>query len=130
MRLTPVRPTNQNKETRMDHSTLVSKLVKPGEQIKSEVTANDCNLLHMVVGVCGEAGELLDAVKKATIYRKPLDRENVIEEMGDLEFYLEGIRQELGITRDECLRSNISKLMVRYNGKYSNHAAQARADKE
>ena len=51
----------------------------------------------MVVGVSGEAGELLDAVKKAVIYRKPLDLENVIEELGDLEFYMEGLRQGLEI---------------------------------
>lgn len=64
------------------------------------------------------------------IYRKELDRENVIEELGDLEFYLEGIRQGLGLTREECLEHNIRKLSKRYEGlKYSDKAAQDRADK-
>ena len=84
----------------------------------------------MTIGISGEAGELLDAVKKAVIYRKPLDIKNVIEELGDLEFYMEGLRQGLNITRDEVLEANIAKLSVRYNGlKYSDVSAQERADK-
>jgi NTP pyrophosphatase (non-canonical NTP hydrolase) len=83
----------------------------------------------MVLGISGEAGELLDAVKKATIYRKPLDRVNVVEELGDLEFYMRGLRESLGITREETLGLNISKLRKRYTAKYSDEAAIHRADK-
>jgi NTP pyrophosphatase (non-canonical NTP hydrolase) len=83
----------------------------------------------MAMGVSGEAGELLDAIKKSAIYRKPLDIANVIEELGDLEFYMEGIRQSLGITRRECLDANIAKLICRYGDHYSDEAANARADK-
>jgi NTP pyrophosphatase (non-canonical NTP hydrolase) len=84
----------------------------------------------MAVGVSGEAGELLDAVKKHAIYNLPLDRDNVIEELGDLEFYLRGIRLNLVITRYECLLSNIKKLRKRYGKKYSNRAAKERKDKK
>jgi NTP pyrophosphatase (non-canonical NTP hydrolase) len=104
--------------------------VKPGKQIVSELTGSDTNLLHMVIGISGEAGELLDAIKKAVIYRKELDRNNVIEELGDIEFYLEGLRQELGLSREECLAANVAKLQKRYGDKYSDSAAQIRADKE
>jgi NTP pyrophosphatase (non-canonical NTP hydrolase) len=114
----------------ISHSELVRSLVKPGARIKEEVTADEMHLLHMLMGVCGEAGELLDAIKKAIIYRKPLDRVNVVEELGDLEFYMEGIRQGLNITREETLEANISKLSTRYAGlQYSNQAAVDRADK-
>jgi len=71
----------------------------------------------------------LDAIKKSAIYKKTLDRPNVIEELGDLEFYMQGLRSALGITREDTLRHNISKLTKRYGDKYSNQAAQARADK-
>src|SRR5438045_1559447 len=109
------------------HPELVKALVKPGKRILFEMSPSDANLTHMAIGVSGEAGELLDAIKKKTIYQKELDRENVIEELGDLEFYMEGLRQELGITRDECLAHNISKLSKRYEKlTYSNEAAQAR----
>src|SRR6266850_1248716 len=109
------------------HEKLVEVLVKPGEQILREMTADDAHLTHMIMGVCGESGELLDAIKKKTIYQKDLDIENIIEELGDIEFYLEGIRQLLKISRKQCLAHNISKLSKRYEGlKYSNEAAQAR----
>ena len=84
----------------------------------------------MAMGVSGESGELLDAIKKATIYRKPIDMDNVIEELGDLEFYMEGLRQGLGITREQTLEANIKKLSVRYASlSYSDQQAQDRADK-
>jgi NTP pyrophosphatase (non-canonical NTP hydrolase) len=117
--------------SQITHPELVKALVKPGETIARELTGSDANLWHMASCIPGEAGELFDAVKKRVIYRKILDRDNVIEELGDLEFYLEGLRQELGITREECLQANIHKLSKRYMDlKYSNQAAQARADKD
>lgn len=113
------------------HAGMVKRLVKPSVTIKEELSARDCNLVHAILGISGEVGELLDAIKKNTIYRKPLDKVNVIEELGDLEFYLEMLRQELGLSREECLQANIDKLSKRYDaGKYTNLAAIARADKQ
>jgi NTP pyrophosphatase (non-canonical NTP hydrolase) len=115
---------------RPTHAEMVRTLVKPGSHIASALTANEADLWHAATGVVGEAGELIDAVKKHVIYRKDIDRANVVEELGDIEFYLEQVRQNLGITRDETLEANIDKLSVRYNGlKYSDQAAQDRADK-
>jgi NTP pyrophosphatase (non-canonical NTP hydrolase) len=111
------------------HPELVAALAKPGVDICNSLTPLDAHLLHMVVGISGEAGELLDAIKKTTIYGKSLDRENVIEELGDLEFYMEGLRASLQITREETIQQNISKLSKRYGTKYSNQAAIQRADK-
>lgn len=115
----------------IEYSDMVRALAKPGDIIASEMSGSDAHMLHMAVGVSGEAGELLDAIKKAVIYRKPIDRENVVEELGDLEFYMEGLRQGLGISREETLTANIAKLGIRYEGlKYSDAGAHARADKQ
>lgn len=115
----------------MTHAELVSKLVKPGYEILSTLTARETHLIHMVLGISGEAGELLDAIKKCVIYNRPLDRKNVIEELGDLDFYMEGIRQALEITREECLKANIEKLSKRYPGiRYTDEAAKERKDKQ
>jgi NTP pyrophosphatase (non-canonical NTP hydrolase) len=114
----------------VQHSEMVTKLLKSGDKIRGELTGEDCNLIHLAMGVSGEAGELLDAIKKATIYRKAFDYGNVVEELGDIEFYLEGLRQALGLTREEILFQNISKLSKRYDGlTYTNEAAINRADK-
>jgi len=112
------------------HHEMVTCLVKCGEKIKEEITGDEAHLLHMAVGICGEAGELIDAVKKAVIYRKKLDLDNVIEELGDLEFYMEGVRQAVGVSREQCLKANIEKLRKRYEGfVYMDQSAQDRADK-
>lgn len=108
----------------------VKRLCKPGAVICEELTPHDCNLLHMALGVSGEAGEVLDAVKKAVIYRKPLDRENIIEEAGDILFYLTGLLSAVGSSTKEAIRLNREKLRLRYVSQcYSDHDAQTRADK-
>ena len=113
-----------------EHKLLVAALAKPGEDIVDSLTPDGAHLLHMAVGIAGESGELLDAIKKAVIYCKPIDVENVVEELGDLEFYMEGLRDRLGITRQQTLQANVAKLSKRYKaGSYSDKAAQERADK-
>jgi NTP pyrophosphatase (non-canonical NTP hydrolase) len=114
----------------MNHGELVKALCKPGLSIQKELKPSDCNIIHMCMGISGEAGELVDAIKKTVMYRKPLDMEHVIEELGDIEFYLEGLRQQLGITREETIEHNMSKLGARYSsGAYSDKQAVTRADK-
>ena len=117
------------------HPQLVSALSKPGVDILKQLTPEDCHQWHMSSCIMGEAGELFDAVKKDVIYGKPIDRANVVEELGDLEFYIEGLRSSLNITREETLVANISKLRERYEKKtgvltYTDRAAQERADKQ
>lgn len=67
---------------------LVRALAKPGEDILFSLDAHKCHMLHMAVGLSGEAGELLDAVTE----------ENLLEELGDAFFYLEGLLQGVGST--------------------------------
>ncbi|MNF40756.1 MazG nucleotide pyrophosphohydrolase domain protein [compost metagenome] len=108
---------------------MVTALIKPGIDILATLTPESVNLWHLGTGVGGEAGELLDAIKKYVAYNKPLDRENVIEELGDLMFYMEGIMQAINVSRDEVVAFNIQKLGKRYAQGYSDRAAQERADK-
>lgn len=86
-------------------------------------------LMHCAVGIAGEAGELLDAIKKTWVYDKSLDRANVIEELGDIEFYAEALRTLLDIDRDEVIAANVAKLEKRYPTKYTDELALARLDK-
>jgi len=113
------------------YDEMVLALVKPGDDIIASLTPEKAHVLHMAVGISGESGELLDAIKKHVIYNKELDRENVIEELGDIEFYMEGLRQGLNIRREEVLSHNIAKLGARYaDMRYTDAAAQQRADKQ
>lgn len=42
---------------------------------------------HMAMGVVGEFGEIIDAIKKSEIYGKELDKVNLTEEVGDALWY-------------------------------------------
>jgi len=114
----------------VDYSTFVSRLLKDGKDILESLTPEKCNQWHLAVGIAGEAGELADAFKKYVVYNKPLDRKNVIEELGDLEFFIEATRQSIGVSREDVLLANEEKLMTRYKDGYSDFAAQNRADKQ
>lgn len=109
--------------THDDYSDFVASLFK-------DMGSDIDNLAHAAMGISGEAGELLDAIKKHWAYGKPLDKENVIEELGDLEFYMQALRICIGVPRSHIVSKNVEKLSKRYHtGKYSDAQAQERADK-
>jgi NTP pyrophosphatase (non-canonical NTP hydrolase) len=83
-------------------------------------------LIHGMIGVCTEAGELQDMVKKFLIYNKRFDPVNVLEECGDLLWYISLTLDSCGFTMDECMRRNIEKLRKRYPDKFSFDAANNR----
>jgi len=102
----------------------------PTPMVKANLTPQQADLLHMAVGIAGEAGELLETVMSHILNAEPINTENLIEELGDLEFFMEGFRQNQSITRDKTISQNIAKLGIRYSsGSYSDDQAQVRADK-
>jgi NTP pyrophosphatase (non-canonical NTP hydrolase) len=111
------------------HREFVRKLCKAGSVIAEELTPDDCHRLHMAIGISGEAGELLDAVKKSTIYRKQLDIANIVEECGDLLFYISGMLDSIGVDIESAMSANVSKLSIRYGKSYSDKSAVERLDK-
>lgn len=121
--------TTENQQE-VPYSQFVENICKPGVEILLDMSPKEAHLAHMAMGVSGEAGELLDAIKKAAIYGKPLDWRNVLEECGDILFYIQGILNHHSTTLDEVIALNRLKLSQRYAaGQYSNKQAQDRADK-
>ena len=111
-----------------DTIDMIPEHIPPGAY--PELTGDQAHYLHMSAGVGGEGAELMGAVAGSSLEGEEPDRDNLIEELGDLEFYMEGIRQGAGITREETLTANKVKLGKRYDGlKYSDQSAQERADK-
>ena len=94
------------------------------------LTPQQAELLHAAIGLAGEAGELLDTVRKHVFDGQPMDRENVIEEIGDLGFFIEAFLQIIGVSREEIEQRNMAKLSKRYEGGYTDQQAQERKDKE
>lgn len=71
-------------------------------------------LINGVMGLCGEAGEAIDIVKKHLAQGHPLDREALIKELGDVAWYLAETAYALDVPLDEVLERNIDKLRARY----------------
>ena len=71
-------------------------------------------LINGVMGLCGESGEAIDIVKKHLAQGHELDREHLIDELGDIAWYLAETAQVLGVTLEEVLERNINKLKKRY----------------
>ena len=77
------------------------------------------DLMHAVYGVSGEAGELADAVKKHQVYGQPLNVDNVMEELGDLMWYVALACNAIGVPMEHIAQMNIDKLAQRYPDKYT-----------
>jgi NTP pyrophosphatase (non-canonical NTP hydrolase) len=96
--------------------------------LKADTRAQMCN--HAVLGVCGEAGELADCIKKEIHYGHELDRTNLVEELGDLRFYIQAVMNLYGVSEMELLQHNANKLSARYNKlRFNSIQAAKRADK-
>lgn len=100
------------------------------DSLFKEMGSEAATAMHAAVGISGEAGEVIDAVKKYWVYNKPLDTENLKEELGDIIFYMQKLCNMYGWTLNEVTKANMDKLKKRYpSGTYSDAQAQARADK-
>jgi NTP pyrophosphatase (non-canonical NTP hydrolase) len=71
-------------------------------------------LLNGVMGLCGEAGECIDVVKKHLFQGHGLDAAKIIDEAGDCLWYLAVLASALDISLAEIAEGNINKLKKRY----------------
>ena len=71
-------------------------------------------LINGVMGLCGEAGEAIDIVKKHLAQNHPLDKEHLLEELGDIAWYLAETAYALDSDLESVLQANIDKLKKRY----------------
>ena len=71
-------------------------------------------LINGVMGLCGEAGEAIDLVKKHLAQGHELDRDALIRELGDVAWYLAETAYALDVSLEEVLQRNIDKLRARY----------------
>ena len=104
------------------YQTLANRTAKAGDK--------PFNLMHSALGLAGEAGEFVDTVKKHLVYGKPLDQENLVEELGDLLWFVALAAETLDVSLSAIATLNIEKLEKRYPEKYTDELASQRLDKE
>ena len=83
-------------------------------------------LINSAMGLCGEAGEVIDIVKKWHAQGHPLDRERMIKELGDVAWYLAEAAYALDVNLEDVLSANIDKLKKRYPDGFETEKSQNR----
>lgn len=80
------------------------------------------------MGLAGEAGEVVDLIKKHVHHKVPFDRDKFIKELGDVRWYLELLCDCAGVTIQEVEKLNIEKLRKRYPDGFTTQASIERKD--
>lgn len=102
--------TNELTPETISHPEMVARLAKNGAEIKEDLTAGSTHILHMAVGISGEVGELLLALHLN-------DHPNIVEELGDIFFYLEGLSflgfDKIDLDKQDSLFQNVMNMPPR-----------------
>ena len=74
----------------------------------------DDRLLDAASGLAEESGEILAHVRKNRFQQKPIDRDELVIELGDALWCLATIASSLGVTLGEVADRNVEKLKLRH----------------
>ena len=83
-------------------------------QRTSANTNNQNRIENGLMGLNGEAGEAIDILKKHKFQGHDLDKDKLIDELGDVLWYIAETCQGLEVSMEEVARRNIGKLYKRY----------------
>ena len=107
----------------VEFDDLIGELDRQGANIERLLTAG--------VGINAEGGEFLEIVKKMVFQGKAWNadnREHLIIELGDIMWYVAQATMALGISMEEVLDRNITKLGKRYpEGAFDAYYSENRA---
>ena len=78
------------------------------------VKEKDALVLNGVMGLAGESGECIDMVKKQLFQGHLLDRDKMLDELGDVLWYIAITAAGLGIDLNDIAEHNVDKLKKRY----------------
>lgn len=80
---------------------------------------NTFDVLILAIGLCGEAGEVGEHLKKVYGHGHVLDRQKVLDELGDVLWYVANLAYRTDIKLSEVLQRNVDKLLARYPDGFS-----------
>ena len=83
-------------------------------QRTSNTVTDKYKIINGCMGLAGEAGEVIDVLKKHMFQGHSLDREKMIDECSDVMWYLAEIATGLGVTLEEVAQHNVDKLWKRF----------------
>jgi len=88
------------------------------------------HIIHAHLGLSSETGEIGDAIKKHVIYGQPLDIANLLEECGDILWYVSLMVSACDSSLEQVMEMNIDKLRKRYPNNFTEELAAKRLDKQ
>lgn len=80
------------------------------------------------LGLAGEAGEVVDILKKHLHHGHPLDAAKVSKELGDVLWYVALIADRCGLNLNDVAKENVEKLKRRYPAGFSSAASINRSE--
>jgi NTP pyrophosphatase (non-canonical NTP hydrolase) len=69
---------------------------------------------YAAIGLVTESAKVLDLVKKSKKNLNTLNKEQVIEELGDLLWYMNIALDEMGVSFEDIIQSNLTKIDNKY----------------
>lgn len=87
-------------------------------------------VLNGVMGLNGEAGECIDIVKKHLFQGHPLDTDKLLDELGDVLWYVAITADGIGVPLENIMQHNIDKLHRRYPEGFDAERSIHREDNE
>lgn len=76
-------------------------------------------LINMCLGLSGETGEVIDIIKKTIYHGHKLSKKHLMEELGDVCWYITNLASLTGIDLENIFEYNIKKLEKRYPNGFS-----------
>lgn len=92
----------------------INEYQKKAERTINHALTQSQRLQEGLLGLNSEAGEAGDILKKHLFQGHELDKEHLIEELGDACWYLSASASALGIDLEEVFARNLKKLEQRY----------------
>jgi len=74
----------------------------------------DKALMVFALGLNGEAGEVADIIKKIVGHKHPMDQAGLVDELGDVLWYIAALANQLSIPLATIVQNNVEKLQRRY----------------
>ena len=86
------------------------------EEVQRTVGTKDYieTVVMTAMGLAGETGEVVDALKKYVFHDHSLDKEKLKLELGDVAWYLAALCNALDISLQDVIEANVEKLRKRY----------------
>jgi len=77
--------------------------------------------MYLAMSIAGEAGEVIEIIKKSVRDGRAIDMEKLKYELGDVMWYIAALCECFGFDMGELAQMNVDKLRKRHGGSFSGY---------